>query len=80
VIPLTIVATKIDLRENIIDSITTKKGKLLAEKFTKQSLPLGCKINYRETSINDKTLNVGEIFQELGQSYIDFITLNQKKN
>ncbi|MFX0084388.1 MAG: hypothetical protein ACFFAU_01840 [Candidatus Hodarchaeota archaeon] len=77
-IPLTIVASKIDLREDTIDSISSKKGKELAGKFTKHSLTEGFKINYRESSIYDKKMDVGEIFQELGQSYIDFITLKQK--
>jgi GTPase SAR1 family protein len=76
-IPLTIVANKIDLDENSFK--TRKKGKNLVEKITKQTQPLGFKVNYIETSLTDNKQVIEGIFYELGQSYIEYIELCQKK-
>jgi hypothetical protein len=40
----------------------------------------GIKVNYRETTINDKRKEGEEILNELGQSYLDWILENQEKN
>jgi len=74
-IPITIVESKIDLRESNIFSISSEKGLELAEKFTKQTLAFDFRVNYKEASVNGKTMDFGEIFQELGQFYIESINL-----
>ena len=77
VIPLTIIANKIDLDENNFKA--REKGTQLAEKFTEQTQAEGFKVIFKELSINNRIQVIKKVFQELGQAYIDLINFHRKK-
>lgn len=72
VIPVVILANKVDLRDQFPNSVAKEEGQEFCEKLSEQTAPHGFETSYLETSAKTGQ-NVSEAFGKLGEVYFKFV-------
>ena len=72
VIPVVILANKVDLRDQFPNSVSTEEGQEYCAKLSEQTMPHGFETRYLETSAKTGQ-NVPEAFATLGEVYFKFV-------